>query len=212
MLDHLSTKRIDWQKPRKEGITYIVDKFQGFDSANFKIISPLIDIVKIYGPLPLLISNDQLMDRINFYHEHDILVSVGSTLTEYALLEKSFDKYIEDASKLGFDIIEIGENNIELSLEKKKQIAAKLKSKDLVALWKVGKKDPRRQLSFDQLITKINEAIEVGSEKILLEGNLGYAVGIYDERGNIKWNIVGAVTSKISPNKIIFETPLEIQQ
>ena len=119
---------------------------------------------------------------------------------------------IEDASKLGFDIIEVGENNIELTLEKKKQIAAKLKSKDLVALWKVGKKDPRRQLSFDQSITKINEAIEVGSEKILLEGNLGYAVGIYDEKGNIKWNIVGAVTSKISPNKIIFETPLEIQQ
>jgi len=52
----------------------------------------------------------------------------------------------------------------------------------------------------------------VGSDKILLEGNLGYAVGIYDEKGNIKWNIVGAVTSKISPNKIIFETPLEIQQ
>ena len=137
---------------------------------------------------------------------------LGGTLTEYALLEKSFDKYIEDASKLGFDIIEVGENNIELSLEKKKQITAKLKSKDLVALWKVGKKDPRRQLSFDQSITKINEAIEVGSEKILLEGNLGYAVGIYDEKGNIKWNIVGAVTSKISPNKIIFETPLEIQQ
>ena len=85
-------------------------------------------------------------------------------------MEKSFDKYIEDASKLGFDIIEVGENNIELSLEKKKQIAAKLKSKDLIALWKVGKKDPRRQLSFDQSITKINEAIEVGSEKILLEG------------------------------------------
>ena len=52
----------------------------------------------------------------------------------------------------------------------------------------------------------------MGSEKILLEGNLGYAVGIYDEKGNIKWNIVGAVTSKIPPNKIIFETPLEIQQ
>ena len=34
MLDHLSTKRIDWQKPRKEGITYIVDKFQDNFSAN----------------------------------------------------------------------------------------------------------------------------------------------------------------------------------
>ncbi|MDF0682336.1 MAG: hypothetical protein P0116_15375 [Candidatus Nitrosocosmicus sp.] len=51
----------------------------------------------------------------------------------------------------------------------------------MVALWKVGKKRSRRQLSFDQLITKINEAIEVGSEKNSHEGNLGYAVGIYDE-------------------------------
>ena len=212
MLDHLSIKRIDWQKPRAEGISYVVDKFQGFDNENFKIISPLIDMVKIYGALPLMISDDQLAKRISFYHDHDILVSVGSTLTEYALLEKSFDTYVEDVHRLGFDIIEIGENNIELPVEKKKQISDKLKSKNLTPIWKIGKKDPRRQLSFDQTIEKINEALAVGSEKILLEGNLGYAVSIYDEKGNIKWNVVGAVTSKISPNRIIFETPLEIQQ
>ena len=87
-----------------------------------------------------------------------------------------------------------------------------MNSKDLTPLWKIGKKDPRRQLSFDQTISKINEAIAVGAQKILLEGNLGYAVNIYDEKGNIKWNVVGAVTSKISPNRIIFETPLDIQQ
>ena len=179
---------------------------------NFKIISPLIDMVKIYGTLPLMITDDQLAKRISFYHDHDILVSVGSTLTEYALLEKSFDIYVEDACRLGFDIIEIGENNVEIPFEKKKQITEKLNSKDLTPLWKIGKKDPRRQLSFDQTIAKINEAIAVGAEKILLEGNLGYAVNIYDEKGNIKWNVVGSVTSKVSPNRIIFETPLEIQQ
>lgn len=212
MLNHLSTKRIDWQKPRKEGITYVVDKFQGFSTENFKIISPLIDIVKIHGALPLMISDDQLFNRVNFYHEHDILVSVGSTLTEYALLEKSFDRYIDDAVRLGFDVIEIGENNLDLGIEKKEQISSKLNLKGLKPLWKVGKKDPRRQLSFDQTVVKINEALEVGSEKILLEGNLGYTVGIYDEKGNINWSIVGAITSKVSPNRIIFEAPLEIQQ
>lgn len=212
MLDHLSIKRIDWQKPRKEGLTYIVDKFQGFDAENFKIISSFIDMVKIYGALPLMITDDQLAKRISFYHNHDIYVSLGSTLTEFALLEKSFDTYVEDAHRLGFDIIEIGENNIDLTIDRKKEIAEKLRSKDLTPLWKIGKKDPRRQLSFDQTIAKINEAIAVGAEKILLEGNLGYAVNIYDEKGNVKWNVVGAVTSKISPNRIIFETPLEIQQ
>ena len=94
MLDHLSNKRIDWQKPRAEGLTYIVDKFQGFDVGNFKIISPLIDMVKIYGALPLMISDDELAKKISFYHDHDIFVSVESTLTEYALLEKSFDAYV----------------------------------------------------------------------------------------------------------------------
>ncbi len=49
-------------------------------------------------------------------------------------------------------------------------------------------------------------------EKIILEANLGYNVGLYDEKGNIKWNLLSAITSKISPNSIIFEAPLEIQQ
>ena len=113
---------------------------------------------------------------------------------------------------MGFDIIEIGENNVELPLEQKKGIVNKLTAKNLHPLWKIGKKDPRRQLSFEQTMEKINEALSVGAEKILLEGNLGYAVSIYDEKGNIKWNVLGAITSKISPNRIIFETPLEIQQ
>jgi phosphosulfolactate synthase len=41
---------------------------------------------------------------------------------------------------------------------------------------------------------------------------LGYNVGIYDEKWDIKWNLLSAITSKISPNNIIFEDPLEIQQ
>ncbi|KAA2283042.1 MAG: phosphosulfolactate synthase [Candidatus Nitrosocosmicus sp.] len=212
MLDHLSTKRIDWKKPRTDGLTYIVDKFQGFDTGNFKLMSPLIDMVKIYGALPLLMSDEQLQDRINYYHEYDVLVSVGSSLTEYVLLEKSLDIYIDDVKRLGFDIIEIGENNIELPPEKKKQISDKLIEKKIQPLWKIGKKDPRRQLTFEQTIVKVNEALNVGAEKILLEGNLGYAAGIYDEKGNIKWNALGAITSKLSPNRIIFEAPLEIQQ
>ena len=41
MLDSLTENRVDHKKPRHEGITYIIDKFQGFDRENFEIISPL---------------------------------------------------------------------------------------------------------------------------------------------------------------------------
>jgi phosphosulfolactate synthase len=87
-----------------------------------------------------------------------------------------------------------------------------LEEHDLRHHWKIGKKDPRRQLSLDETIKKINEALEINQEKIILEANLGYNVGIYDEKGEIKWNLLSAITSKISPNSIIFEAPLEIQQ
>ncbi|MGN6615212.1 MAG: phosphosulfolactate synthase, partial [Candidatus Nitrosocosmicus sp.] len=195
-----------------EGITYIIDKFQGFDKENFELIADFIDMVKIYGAYPLLISEDNLTKRIDFYHKNNVLVSTGSTLTEYALRENIFEKFVEESKTAGFDIIEISENNVDISLEEKKKLVKVLDSHDLKLLWKIGKKDPRRQLSLDETIKKINEALEFNQEKIILEANLGYNVGIYDEKGDIKWNLLSAITSKISPNNIIFEAPLDIQQ
>ena len=55
MLNDLVKDRIDDKKPRKEGLTYIVDKLQGIDKDNFEILSSMIDVVKIHGAFPLLI-------------------------------------------------------------------------------------------------------------------------------------------------------------
>ncbi|MDP8906522.1 MAG: phosphosulfolactate synthase [Thermoproteota archaeon] len=213
MLDSLIENRIDHKKPRHGGITYIIDKFQGFDRENFEIISPFVDMVKIYGAYPLLISDNHLIKRINFYHDYNILVSTGSTLTEYALRENVFKKFVEESKIAGFDIIEISENNIHLSLDEKKKITKIIESHDLRNQWKIGRKDPRRQLTVDETIKRANEALEINQlEKIILEANLGYNVGLYDEKGDVKWNLLSAITSKIPPNNIIFEAPLEIQQ
>ena len=213
MLDGLIENRVDHKKPRHEGITYIIDKFQGFDRENFEIISPFVDMVKIYGAYPLLISDNHLIKRINLYHENNVLVSTGSTLTEYALRENAFKKFVEESKIAGFDVIEISENNINLSFDEKKKIAKIIESHDLRHQWKIGRKDPRRQLTVDETIKRANEALGINQrEKIILEANLGYSVGIYDEKGDVKWNLLSAITSKIPPNNIIFEAPLEIQQ
>ena len=92
MLDNLIEDRVDHKKSWYEGITHIIDKFQGFDMENFEIISPFIDIVKIYGAYPLLVSEDRLSKRIDFYHDNNVLVLTGSSLTEYALRENVFEK------------------------------------------------------------------------------------------------------------------------
>src|SRR5919112_1725050 len=134
MLDNLIEDRVDHKKSGYEGITYF------------------IDIVKIYGAYPLLVSEDRLSKRIDFYHDNNVLVSTGSSLTEYALRENVFNKFIEESKIAGFDIIEISENNIHLSFDEKKKIAKIIKSHGLKHHWKIGKKDPRRQLTFEETI------------------------------------------------------------
>lgn len=212
MLDDLAKNRVDAKKPRKEGITCSIDKLQGIDKENFEVIAPFIDVVKIYGAFPMLVSEEILRKKIKFYHDFDVRVSTGSTITEFAISESSFERCVKDAAKVGFDIIEVGENSIDLSIDQKRKIGDVIKSAGLEFQWKVGKKDPRHQLGIDDTLGKIEEAVKLGSKKIVLESNEGINVGIYDEKTLVKWSFVGAITNKYPPSTFIFETPLESQQ
>jgi phosphosulfolactate synthase len=99
-----------------------------------------------------------------------------------------------------------------LDIEDKKKIVDIIMSQDLDFQWKVGKKDPRHQLSIEETLIKIDQAITLGLKKVVLEANEGLSVGIYDEKGVIKWNFIGALTAKYPPNTFIFEAPIESQQ
>ncbi|HEX2169630.1 MAG TPA: phosphosulfolactate synthase [Nitrososphaera sp.] len=212
MLEEYAKNRIDGKKPRNEGRTYIIDKLEGLDKENLEVLAPFVDAVKIYGVLPLLISEEILKKKIKFYHDHNIKVSTGSTISEYMVSENVFEKFVEESAKIGFDILEIGENNTHLNFEQKRTITESILAKELDVQWKVGKKDPRHQLPLDVTLAKIEEAVKLGSDKVVLEANEGINVGIYDEKGVIRWNFVGALTAKFPPSTFIFEAPLESQQ
>jgi phosphosulfolactate synthase len=212
LLEEYAKNRIDGKKPRNEGRTYIIDKLEGLDKENLEVLSPFVDAVKIYGILPLLISEEILRKKVKFYHDQNIKVSTGSTISEYMVSENVFEKFIEEAAKIGFDIIEVGENNTNLNFEQKRKIAESILTKDVDVQWKVGRKDPRHQLPLDVTLAKIEEAVKLGSDKVVLEANEGINVGIYDEKGVVRWNFVGALTAKFPPSTFIFEAPLESQQ
>lgn len=212
LLEQYAKNRVDAKKPRAEGRTYVIDKLEGLDRENLQILAPFIDVVKVYGILPLLISQETLRKKIQFYHDNKIKVSTGSTISEYMVAEESFDKFVIEAAKVGFDIIEIGENSVDLTFDQKKKITESVKAQKLEVQWKVGKKDPRHQLPLDATLTQIEEAVKLGSDKVVLEANEGINVGIYDEKGAVRWNLVGAMTAKFTPNTFIFEALLEHQQ
>lgn len=212
MLDDLVKDRVDNKKPRQEGLTLTVDKLQSFDKETLKLLAPFVDEIKIHNTYPLLISDDLLQKRISYYHDFNIIVSTGSTLTEYAISGNYFDKFIKESASVGFDIIEIGENSIDLDIDSKKKISDSILSAGLKFNWKVGKKDPRHQLGIDNILLKVDEALNVGANKVILEANEGISVGIYDQNGSVIWNYVAALTTKYPPNTFIFEAPLPSEQ
>ena len=141
MLGDLVKNRVDSKKPRVEGLTFIIDKFQSLDKESFELLSPFIDTVKIYGALPLLVPEMVLKKRIKFYHDFDVHVSTGSTIAEFAILENSITPLAKKAAEVGFDTLELGENNVDLLPEDKKKVVDVIASQDLDLLWKVGKKE-----------------------------------------------------------------------
>src|SRR5918999_227511 len=209
LLEEYAKNRIDGKKPRNEGRTYIIDKLEGLDKENLEVLAPFVDAVKIYGVLPLLISEEILKKKIKFYHDHNIKVSTGSTISEYMVSENVFEKFAEEAAKMGFDILEIGENNTHLNFEQKRKLTESVLAKELDVQWKVGKKDPRHQLPLDVTLAKIEEAVKLGSDKVVLEANEGINVGIYDEKGVVRWNFVGALTAKFGQRVNLAEVRIE---
>jgi len=97
MLSELNKDRVDSQKPRKEGLTCIVDRFQVLDKENFEALSGYIDIVKIHNVIPVIIPETVLEKRIKFYHDFGIQISTGSTITELAILENYFDIFVKES-------------------------------------------------------------------------------------------------------------------
>lgn len=150
--------------------------------------------------------------KIKFYSDVGVRVSTGSTITEFVILEHSLDSLANEAAAIGFDTIEIGENSIDMSIERKRRITDLITLLGIDVQWKVGRKDPRHQLNAEEIFYKISDALKLGSNKVVLEANEGVSVGSYDEKSLIRWNLIGAITAKFPPSTFIFEAPLGSQQ
>ena len=81
-------------KPRKSGITMVMDKGLSTEEAkNFLSIShPHVDIVKLGFGTSFVTPN--LRDKLDVYASYDIPVYFGGTLFEAFLIRNQFDDYL----------------------------------------------------------------------------------------------------------------------
>jgi phosphosulfolactate synthase len=201
------------ERPRKIGITHVLDRLHGLNPEELRPLAPYIDVVKLGWGLPLLYPREEVRKRIQFYHSIGVEVSTGGTLLEHAVTRDMAEPLMDEARGLGFDIIEISDGIIELSPAQIEHLADEVKKRRLDFYIEVGKKNPQHQLSLRETIDRIGRALALKPRKVIIESReSGKGVGIYDGEGAIKWDWVHQITADFAPEDLIFEAPIEGQQ
>jgi phosphosulfolactate synthase (CoM biosynthesis protein A) len=199
-------------KPRDKGLTYAFDDLKPLEEENLDQIAEFVDSIKIGQSLPLILDRTKLVERIRLFHDHGLLVQSGGTLVQVAYKKRILPQVLERLRSLGFDTIEISESATDIPRETKIEIIGLIRKLSMDYIFEVGKKDPGRAQSAPQLISKIEEAFDLKSPKVVIEAGSGRGVGIFDSQGEIIWNGLNDIVGKFGPPSLIFEAPLESER
>ena len=161
-----------------------------------------IDEAKIAAGISRLIPLDYLRKKINAYEIEDILTFPGGLFAELAIAQGNFELFLEGAKEVGFSAVEISDNLLELTSEKKKAaISLAVKEFGFKVMGEVGKKEG--SVSAEEMIADIEGCLEAGALKVLLEANELFS-------GEIKKYVIEAIVKRVSIDQIVFELPVII--
>jgi len=204
------------QKPRKNGLTMVIDK--GLGLTEFKdlleVAAPYIDFIKlgfgtsVFYPAPIL------REKIRLAKYYDVDIFPGGTFFEVAVLQGRLNLYLQTARELGYTFIEISDGTIDLSCTLRLTAIRQARGEGFGVITEVGKKDSRDALSEAHILSQIAIDMETGADYVIIEGReSGQGVVIYDSRGNIKEDTLANLFAGIrNLERIIWEAPQKQQQ
>jgi len=203
-------------KPRKNGLTMVIDKNMGLFRLKDLIstASDYIDIVKLTFGTSAFYMEDLLKEKNSILKAADIDIMPGGTFFEIAVWQGVFDKYLIDSKKLGFTAIEISDGTIQMNLSTRKNTIIKAQEAGFKVFTEVGKKDPKEALPISEVHKIIQEDIINGAKKVIIEAReAGKGVGIFDKNGKIKQDEMEDIISGVDDiTQLMWEAPLKNQQ
>jgi phosphosulfolactate synthase len=191
----------------------VLDRFSGLIRDEFEQTAKYVTAVQFGWGLPLVWEEQGVASRIEYYHGLEVKVAMAGTLMEHSILEGSVEDTLVKARKLRFDMIEVSDGIIDMTLEEKARLVEKVRGIGFEVLYTVGKKDPSAQPSPAELLSQIEAGLKLHPYKVVIESReWGKGVGIYDEEGNIRWLLLRSITNAFDHRDLIFDAPSEHQQ
>lgn len=205
------------EKPRKQGCTMVMDVGKGLAETQsiLEYSANYIDHWKFGFGTSAFVDKALLQEKLRLLATHHILTFPGGTLLEVALLENHCRIYMAHARELGFGAVEISDGTLPIPRFRRKRIIECALNAGLIPITEVGKKDPKRQPTADQIADEVLEDLDWGAAWVIVEGReSGQGVGVFDESGNVEEFEVSRIVDILGPkvDALIWEAPLKSQQ
>lgn len=195
------------QKPRDTGITMMIDWGIGVARQRdiLEIAGEAIDIAKIAVGLSGIISERVLTEKIKVYSDYQVDAFIGGQFLEYGIFHQGLEMakpYFEEAKRLGFKLIEISDNNLDIRPEDKFELI-RMAGRDfgLKILGEVGSKT--EMSSPEAMVEGIKGCLAHGAWKVFVEG----AEFTDKKDGTLLEHVIEGVTKGVDLKDILFELP-----
>jgi phosphosulfolactate synthase len=202
-------------KPRQTGITMVIDKGMGIHQFKdlLDLAAEYIDYIKIGFGTSAIYPLSFLSQKIELAKAYRVNIMPGGTFLETALYHDKVEHFFETIQHIGFNTIEISNGTISLSDEARKQLIRTAKGMGFLVLSEYGKKLSGSQLEVEELARTLEQDIENGASYVIVEGReSGKNVGVFDQNGNCKMNLLSQVKHLPYRHRLIWEAPLKQQQ
>ncbi len=205
------------EKPRKTGLTTLLDRGTGYHAACDLIeqAKDYIDLIKLGWGTSRLIPEEIIKKKIKLYRDNQIMVSNGGTILEIAYQQGKVTEYFQSAKEIGMNSIEVSNGVVTINRKDKQKLIKEAKELGFEVFSEIGRKDPIKdaKLTLEDRIEEAQYDMAAGACKIIIEAREGgKGLGIYDDKGSVKEEMVKSLVSEIGVENIIFEAPYKSQQ
>ena len=203
-------------KPRKNGVTMLIDKGLGLSSTEdlMQMAADAIDMVKMTFGTTAFMDMDVVQEKIEILKSYDVYTMPGGTFMEVSVWQKRYPQYLKRCQDLGFNAVEISDGTIEFDMKTRKDCIKRAVDMGFLVLTEVGKKDANEKVSAALMHEEIASDLACGAAKVIVEAReAGKGVGIYDSSGNVKTDEIDAIISGVDdPSVLEWEAPIKNQQ
>lgn len=198
-------------KPRITGLTHVLDK--GLSLVQLQSLietgGTSIDFIKL-GWGTAYVSNG-VKAKVAMCRGAGINLCLGGTLFEIAVRQGRLLAYVRWLHRLGIKHIEVSNGAVDLPVQRKRALIRTL-SAELRVIAEVGSKDSSRPVIAAEWVEEMAGDLEAGASLLIAEGRESGTVGLYHADGEVREELVEAITEALPAGRVLFEAPRKEQQ